>query len=94
LQKHNIALWDVVGSCSRQNSLDSNLKDIEPNDIEKLLRDFPNIQKIYFTSKTAQKIYNKYFKHLKIPTYYLASPSPAYAALKYEEKLKRWKEIF
>jgi len=92
LQKHHIALWDVVGSCTRENSLDSNLKDIQPNDIEKLLKEFPNIQKIYFTSKTAQKIYKKNFSHVKLPTSYLVSPSPAYAVMNFEQKLEKWKE--
>ena len=39
LEKYNIALWDIVKSCKRKNSLDSNLKDIKVNDIEKLLKE-------------------------------------------------------
>ncbi len=93
LQKHRIALWDVIGSCERENSLDSNLKNIEPNDIEALLRKYPNIKKIYFTSKSAQKLYKKHFGHLQLPVKYLVSPSPAYAVLCFEQKLQRWKEV-
>ncbi|MCL4432339.1 MAG: DNA-deoxyinosine glycosylase [Epsilonproteobacteria bacterium] len=40
---HKIGLWDVIGSCERENSSDSNLKGIVPNDFEALLRDYPNI---------------------------------------------------
>ncbi len=92
LQKHNIALWDMVGSCERENSLDSNLKNIEPNDIEALLREYPNIQRVCFTSKSAQRLYEKHFGHLQLGICYLASPSPAYAVLRFEQKLQQWKK--
>ncbi len=93
LLTHNIALWDIVKSCTRTNSSDANLKSITPNDIAKLLEEFPTIQKICFTSKTAQKIYQKYFKSLQVETYYLPSPSPAYQAMKFEQKLQKYKAI-
>ena len=94
LKKHHIALWDMIKSCKRENSLDSNLKEIEPNDIEALLKKYPNIKKVCFTSKKAQKIYEKNFSHLSTDTYYLLSPSPAYAVMKFEDKLKKWREVF
>lgn len=34
LKSAKIALWDVVASCERSNSADSNLKNIKPNDIK------------------------------------------------------------
>ena len=92
LKKHHIALWDVIHSCKRKNSLDSNLKEIEPNDIETLLKNYPNIKKICFTSKTALKIYEKYF-NIDIKTFYLPSPSPAYRTISFEEKLKVYKKV-
>ena len=93
LQKHKIALWDMVKSCERENSLDSNLTNIKVNDIEGFLKEHSTIQKVCFTGKTSQKLYDKNFSHLKIPTYYLPSPSPAYRAMKFEEKVKVYKEI-
>ena len=93
LTKHRIALWDVIGSCKRTNSLDSNLKDIELNDIEALLRKYPNIKKIYFTSKTGEKLFKKARLHVTLPTAYLASPSPAYAALPFARKLQKWRDV-
>ena len=92
LKSHQIALWDVVKKTTRTNSLDSNLKNIELNDIQSLLDKYPNIKIIAFTSKTAEKLFQKL--NINIPTCYLASPSPAYAKLKFEEKLKRWQECF
>ena len=94
LKKHKIALWDVIASCERKNSSDTNLKKIEPNDIPKLLLEYPNIKRIAFTGKKAQLLYNKLYSDLPVETYVLPSPSPAYAAMKYEEKLKRYREFF
>ncbi len=92
IKQCRLALWDIVQSCKRKNSADSNLKDIVPNDIEALLKNYPNIQKIAFTSRLAEKIYNKHFSHLNIETVYLPSPSPAYMAMKMEDKIKEYKK--
>ena len=92
LKELNLALWDIVKSCNRVNSSDNNLKDITPNDIKSLLKEYPNIKEIAFTSKLAQKIYNKHFSNLEIDTFYLPSPSPAYAAMSLEDKSKIYKE--
>ena len=92
LKELKLALWDVVASCSRQNSLDSNLKDIVPNDIRSFLKEHQSIKKIAFTSKLAQKIFNKEFKDITLEQFYLPSPSPAYAAMSFEEKCKIYKE--
>jgi len=93
LEYANIALWDIVASCERTNSSDINLKNIVPNDIEGLLAKYPNIGRIFFTGRTAEKLFKKHFNHLMIPTLLLPSPSPAYAAIKFEEKLLAWKII-
>jgi hypoxanthine-DNA glycosylase len=90
LLKNYIALWDMVQSCERKNSADSNLKNIMPHDIPALLSQYPNIQKILFTGKKAEQIYMRYFKDLEINTAVLPSPSPAYAAMSYFEKLKQY----
>ncbi len=92
LKEKNIALWDIIESCQRKNSSDANLKDIKVNDIELLLKKYKNIKIIFFTSKTAEKLYNKYFSHLHIKTDYLPSPSPAYASIALEIKTKVYKE--
>jgi hypoxanthine-DNA glycosylase len=84
--KKGIGLWDVIGSCERSNSSDSNLKNILPNDFEKLLSNYPNIKIIAFTGKKAFDLFQKYFKNLPIETVVLPSTSPAYAVMKKEEK--------
>ncbi|WP_456322442.1 DNA-deoxyinosine glycosylase [Hydrogenimonas sp.] len=94
LKSTGIALWDVIASCERKNSADSNLKACETNDILALLEEYPNIEAIGFTGKKAQSLFMRHFgKSIDLPTFLLPSPSPAYAALSYEEKLKRWSAI-
>lgn len=86
-----IGLWDVIGSCQRSNSSDTNLKNIIPNDFKKLLAEYPNIKAIAFTGKKAFDLFQKYFKELEIEIVLLPSTSPAHAAMKREEKMVIYK---
>lgn len=88
-----IGLWDVIGSCERSNSSDTNLKNCIPNDFEKLLREYPNIQALAFTGKKSHDLFMKTFKDLKVEKVLLPSTSPAHAAMKKEEKEKIYKEF-
>ena len=81
-----IGLWDVIGSCERSNSSDTNLKNCIPNDFAKLLREYPNIQAFAFTGKKSFDLFQKYFKGLEIEKVLLPSTSPAHAAMTFEEK--------
>ena len=93
LKKYEIALWDMVKSCKRENSLDNSLKEIEVNNIELFLKNYPNIEHISFTGKRSQKLFEKNFSYLKIRTDYLPSPSPAYKKLSFKQKLKIWQDL-
>lgn len=81
-----IGLWDVIGSCERSNSSDTNLKNCLPNDFEALLSEYPNIQALAFTGKKSHDLFVKYFKDLEIEKVLLPSTSPAHAAMTFEEK--------
>lgn len=88
-----IGLWDVIASCERSNSSDTNLKNCIPNDFEKLLTDHPNIQALAFTGKKSYDLFIKYFKDLEIEKILLPSTSPAHAAMKQEEKEEIYKRF-
>lgn len=90
---HGIGLWDVIASCDRSNSSDTNLKMCIPNDFAKLLADYPHLHLFAFTGKKAYDLFNRYFSDLPIQTVLLPSTSPAHAAMKREEKVKRYKEV-
>jgi double-stranded uracil-DNA glycosylase len=83
----------VIGSCERSNSSDTNLKNCIPNDFEKLLNDYPNIQALAFTGKKSHDLFMKFFKDLKIEKVLLPSTSPAHAAMTREEKTKIYTEF-
>jgi double-stranded uracil-DNA glycosylase len=91
--ERGIGLWDVIGSCERSNSSDTNLKNCVPNDFEKLLREYPNIEVLAFTGKKSHDLFMKTFKDLKVEKVLLPSTSPAHAAMKFEEKKKVYKSF-
>jgi hypoxanthine-DNA glycosylase len=92
LKEMKIALWDMVKSCSRDNSLDSSLEEIEVNEIATFLEGHPSIEKIAFTGRLAEQLYKMYFEHLELETVYLPSPSSAYAKMSMEQKVEIYRE--
>ena len=78
LKVAKIGLWDMIASCQRNNSLDSSLEDENVNDIEGLLEKYPK--------------FKRHFSHLSIETCYLPSPSPAYAAMNFEQKVVQYRQ--
>ena len=91
---NNLALWDVCGSAKRVGSADDKMTDIRPNDIEKLLNDFPKIRRIVLNGRKAEKELHRYFPEITIPAAYAPSTSPALAALTFDEKLSEWRKVF
>jgi double-stranded uracil-DNA glycosylase len=89
--EREIGLWDVIASCERNNSSDTNLKNCIPNDFEKLLRDYPNIRTLGFTGKKSYDLFQKYFKDLEVEKVLLPSTSPAHAAMTRKEKTRIYK---
>ncbi len=93
LKKNHIALWDVIDSCERKGSLDSEIKNEEANQIEDLLEKYPNIQAIFCNGgksyKNLQKVLGKNFR---IPIELLPSTSPLHT-VSFEKKLEDWKKI-
>ena len=94
LIKHSIALWDVLSSCEREGSLDSNIMNEIPNDINGLLVQYPTIEYIIFNGGKAYQSFKKYFPELLVQKQWIKMPStsPAYT-LKREEKRKKWRKI-
>ncbi|MFK5975048.1 MAG: DNA-deoxyinosine glycosylase [Sulfurovum sp.] len=92
LKESGFGLWDMIKSCSRDNSLDSSLEDEEVNDLSSFLESHPSITKIAFTGKKAEALFELHFGYLEIDRVYLPSPSSAYAKMNIEEKCKIYKE--
>lgn len=91
LEKHHIALWDVIDTCERKGSLDSEIRNEEANKIEELLQNFPNIKAIFCNGQKSHKNLQKILgKKFRLPIIVLPSTSPAYVGLSYFDKLKLW----
>ncbi len=94
LADNNIALWDVAHRASRKGSMDSAIRDEEPNDIVKLLAENKTIQTIAFNGKKAEQLFDRYFERFPNIRYLsMPSTSPANAACGFEKLCKHWKQI-
>lgn len=94
LVKNHIALWDVIGSCHREGSLDSAITDAKSNPILQLVKANPTIHTIVLNGKTAAKIFYKEFPHWKCTKIHvLPSTSPANASIPRAEKIRQWEEV-
>ena len=92
LKKHNIALWDVIGSCDIEGSSDSSIENVKANDIS-LILDSAKIKRVFVNGKTAEKYYRKYIEpQTGIKAICLPSTSPANAAWNLERLVRTWRE--
>lgn len=93
LKKNHIAIWDVIDSCERKGSLDSEIKNEEANQIEKLLENYPNIKAVFCNGGKSYKNLQKLLgKNFRIPVYLLPSTSPLHT-ISFERKFEDWKKV-
>jgi double-stranded uracil-DNA glycosylase len=101
LLERRVALWDVLKTCTRSGSLDSDIisSSIIPNDFHHFLNDHPDIKMIYFNGTKAEQVFRRYVvpslspAQALIPLHKLPSTSPANASIPWHEKLERWRQI-
>jgi double-stranded uracil-DNA glycosylase len=101
LRESGVALWDVCRSAYREGALDASIDpgSIVPNDLAGFLRTHTAIRVICFNGQTAARLYRQLVLprlpealrdlHCEI----LPSTSPAYAAMRYEQKLAKWQVV-
>jgi len=93
LKENKIALWDVIESCERKGSLDTEIKNEFDNNIPQLIENHPNIKIIFCNGQKSYKNLIKILgKNFKIPIIVLPSTSPLHT-VKFEEKLLSWLKI-
>lgn len=98
LMEQKIAVWDVLQSCHRQGSLDSNIdkQSMQLNDFALFFQQQPAIKRVCFNGQTALKLFNKQQPkhiHLGLRYYVLPSTSPAHAAMSMEAKKQAWANV-
>lgn len=90
---NNIALWDVIASCSIKGSSDSSIKDVVANNLVQLL-DESNITRIYANGAKAYELYMKYsYEKTGMEIIKLPSTSPANAVYTLEKLIAAWNNI-
>lgn len=93
LLEYNIAVWDVIESCTIIGSSDTSIKDVVVNDISKVITN-SSVERVFVNGGKAYELYHKYaeektgIKAVKLP-----STSPANAAWSLDRLCGVWKVI-
>lgn len=100
LKANQVALWDSIHQCRRQGSLDSAIREEEPNDIPSLLSAHPGIRLVAFNGSKSCDVFRKNFgfrrleeagvAHLRLPS---TSPTPSRYPKSLDEKIAAWSVI-
>lgn len=94
LIKSKIGVWDVAHKANRKGSLDSAIKDEEPNDLEGFIASHKNLKVIGFNGSKSEALFDKYFdrksdlKYISLP-----STSPANTGIDFDNICKLWRQI-
>ena len=89
LDKAGIGLWDVIDSCRREGSSDTNIRGCRTNDIGKLIKEYSAIKTVLLNGKKAGDLFTRL--ELEVPFKILPSTSPANAIISFKEKRDIWR---
>ena len=101
LLRHRVALWDVLQSCTRHSSLDSDIvtTSMVCNDFERLFARYPGIRVVCFNGAKAAETFTKRIvaqlgpRSDDLAFHRLPSTSPANAAIPFDRKLDAWRVV-
>lgn len=92
------AVWDVLYDCERPGSADSKIvrASERPNNFNEFLEEYPSIKLIAFNGAAAKQIFMRHYAQIfsqvqNLASCQLPSTSPAYAAMRPDQKLERWR---
>jgi hypoxanthine-DNA glycosylase len=99
LTRAGIALWDVLAEAERPGSLDADIVAVtqRTNDVAGLVGNEPSIELICFNGKKAAAIFAREIEadlpRRNVTSVTLPSTSAAFASMRREQKLARWREV-
>ena len=94
LLRNKIALYDVIFACDIYGSSDATIENVKPINLKDLLKQSPNIKKIFTTGKKAKELYDKYlFPQTGMEAISLPSSSAANASMSLEKLVEAYKVI-
>jgi hypoxanthine-DNA glycosylase len=101
LLQNGVAVWDVLASCRREGSADSDIirDSIQTNDFAAFFQRHTAIKRVFFNGGAAEALYKKYvlpvlngqFAVLRYQR--LPSTSPAFAGMTQRQKVEAWRVI-
>lgn len=98
LLRHHVALWDAIGSCAREGSLDTAIRNVSANDFTVFLQEYPKIHTICCNGAKSAQTFKRYNKALlereDLHIFALPSTSPANARWHMDMLLEEWKKAF
>lgn len=90
LERHEVALYDVIYACDIVGSSDSSIRNVTPADIGSIIAD-SQISRIILNGKTAERFFRKYQdSSLLEMVSVMPSTSPANAAFSLEKLIEVW----
>jgi len=99
LRNAGIAVWDVLASSVRPGSMDADIRldSAVPNDFAAFFSTHPGLRLVCHNGKKSQDMFRKFVQlpttHTRLRFETLPSTSPAYASLRFAEKLRIWRGI-
>lgn len=92
-QRHHVALWDVVGSCTIEGASDASIRDVVPNDIEAFVEG-TDIAHVALTGATALRLYERNLaERVGLPYRGFPSTSPANARWRLPELVEAYRPV-
>jgi double-stranded uracil-DNA glycosylase len=92
LLNQGVGLWDVYAACEREGSLDANIQNAQPNDLQCLRVRCPRLVAIAHNGGESFK-HAKLTQALGLPVFRLPSTSPANASWTFARKQEAWREV-
>ena len=101
LGERGVAVWDVLGECYREGSLDTSIvpESETANDFSTFFQEHPQIRAIFFNGSKAEAAFRRHvlptvaelgreFRYTRLP-----STSPAHAGRTFRQKLAAWRAV-
>lgn len=93
LLARGVGLWDTIETARREGSLDSAIKDARARDLKALAATLPRLRALGFNGGTSTRIGMKAMAGSDLALIGLPSSSPAYAAMRFEQKARAWEAL-
>lgn len=92
LYQYDIALYDVIESCTIKGSSDASIQNVVPAKLDEIIQ-HSSVQKIFLNGNKAYTLFCRYFPQYLSIAQKLPSTSPANATFSLERLILEWKKI-